>query len=138
MSWKDKAREWGGGDITFLSEDGECITFAVVGEPELIVGKFGKAQTKRAGIPVVTIEGYTLLIVGMRIFRKLAKHCDGFDSKVFEIVRHGESGDTNTKYEFSVVEDPGVIETILEIAAKPIDPDEIAASIEAATSAANG
>ena len=36
--WKEKMKDWGGGDLTFLSSDGEVIMFVVVDEPQLLHG----------------------------------------------------------------------------------------------------
>ncbi|GAI46524.1 unnamed protein product, partial [marine sediment metagenome] len=49
MSWKEKSKEFGGGDLAFLSEDGEVINFVVVGEPVLLEGKFKGRPTEKVG-----------------------------------------------------------------------------------------
>ena len=74
MSWKEKMKEWGGGDLAFLSEDGEVITFAVVGEPVLLEGKFKGKPSEKIGCPIVTRDGFTLFIAGKRLARKLSKY----------------------------------------------------------------
>jgi len=94
-------KEFGGADVAFLSEDGEIVTFVVVGEPQLIEGKYQKQDTKRIGIPCVTIEGFQLLVVGMRIGRRLSKSEDNFKVWAFELIRHGEAGDTKATYELT-------------------------------------
>ncbi|GAJ18676.1 unnamed protein product, partial [marine sediment metagenome] len=87
MSWTDKAKEWGGGDLAFLSEDGEVLDFIVVGEPELLMGKFKGRTTEKIGCPVITDDGFVLFVVGKRLFRKIAKHEAGFDTCVFQACR---------------------------------------------------
>ncbi|GAJ13934.1 unnamed protein product [marine sediment metagenome] len=44
MTWKDKMKEYGGGNFTFLSVDGEVLIFIVVGEPQLLIGHFKGKQ----------------------------------------------------------------------------------------------
>ena len=101
MSWKEQMKEFGGADVAFLSEDGEIVTFVVVGEPQLIEGKYQKQDTKRIGIPCVTIEGFQLLVIGMRVGRRLSKHEEHFHEYAFELIRHGEAGDTKATYELT-------------------------------------
>ncbi len=98
MSWKEKMQEWGGADIAFLSEDGECITFIVVGEPRLIKGKFKNQDTERIACPLVTQEGFQLLVAGKRLARRLSKHEDDFKTKAFTVIREGVADDVSTKY----------------------------------------
>ena len=137
MGFKENMKEWGGASLTFLSEDGERVVFMVVADPVLIEGKYGRTATKRIGIPCVTEEGFSLLTVGMRVGRRLAKHTEAFDTRVFEIVRHGEQGDTNTRYVLTVLEDPDVYDTLAPLASVPVDPEELAESIDEATKLAN-
>lgn len=106
MSWKEKMDEWGGGEICFLSEDGECITFVVCGEPHLIQGKFKTQTTERIGCPVISQEGFVLLVIGKRLARRLSKHEVEFNVSAFTIVRHGEHDDIKTKYALTVCDDP--------------------------------
>lgn len=105
MSWKEKVKEFGGGDLAFLSEDGEVINFIVVGEPELLQGKFKGQATEKVGCPIVTEDGFTLLIVGKRLFRKIAKHEDEFATCVFQAIRHGEQGDITATYDLKILDD---------------------------------
>ncbi len=137
MGFKENMKDWGGASLTFLSEDGERVVFMVVADPVLIEGKYGRTATKRIGIPCVTEEGFSLLTVGMRVGRRLAKHEGAFDDRVFELIRHGETGDTNTRYVLKVLEDPDVFATLSALAEQPIDPEELAESIEEATKLAN-
>ena len=74
MSWDSKLKEWGGADLSFLTEDGEVINIVICGEPELFVGKYKGQETKRIAFPVATVDGVTILVVGMRTARRLAKH----------------------------------------------------------------
>jgi len=105
MSWQDKAKEWGGGDVSFLSEDGEVVCFVVCGEPQLLISKFKGTPTERIAAPIVTLEGFSLLVIGKRLFRRLSKHEKKFKDSAFMVIRRGESGDSNTKYELTVIDD---------------------------------
>lgn len=105
-TWHEKMKEFGGGNFTFLSSDGESITFIVVGLPVLIESVFkGKAQ-QRIGCPVVTDEGYQLFICGKRLARKLSKHEGIFNTSALMAIRHGVEGDVNSSYEVKVLPEP--------------------------------
>jgi len=121
MSWKEKMDDWGGGEISFLSEDGECILFIVVGDPVLIEGKFKGNTTERIGCPVITTEGFTLLIIGKRLARRLSKHEADFDSKAFVIVRRGEHDDIKTKYELTESLDVELTQKLLDFKKSDFD-----------------
>lgn len=116
MSWKEKAKDWGGGDFTFLSSDGECILFVVVDEPVLLKGVFKGKEQERIGCPVVTDEGFQLFVTGKRVFRKLSKFEPMFKTTAFMITRHGVEGDTNAKYPVVVLDDTAKTEQLLTIA----------------------
>jgi len=117
MSWKERMKEFGGADVSFLSEDGEIVTLVVVGEPELIEGKYQKQDTKRIGIPCVTIEGFQLLVIGMRVARRLSKHEDHYAEYAFEIIRHGIAGDTKATYELNRTQNTELEKKLLAMAA---------------------
>ena len=53
MSWTEKMKEFGGGDLAFLSEDGEAIRFMVCGDPVLLEGGFMRRMTITIGLPRV-------------------------------------------------------------------------------------
>ena len=116
--WKEKMKEWGGGDLTFLSSDGEVIIFVVVADPVLLEGKFKGNPQERIGCPVVTDEGFVLFITGKRVARKLSKFEDGFNKFAFMVVRHGISGDINAKYDVSVLDDDAKTQQLFGIAKK--------------------
>lgn len=118
MGWKDKMKEWGGGDITFLSSDGECILFVVVDEPVLLHGKFKGKEQDRIGCPIVTDEGFNLFITGKRVARKLSKFEPRFKDAAFIVTRHGESGDINAKYDVTILDDKAKTEQLLKMAKK--------------------
>ena len=120
--WKDKMKEWGGGDLTFLSSDGEIIMFVVVDEPQLLKGKFKGNPQERIGCPVVIDEGFVLFITGKRVARKLSKFEDRFKDTAFMVVRHGESGDINATYEVSILDNEAKTEQLLTIAKKEYKP----------------
>jgi len=138
MSWKDKMKEWGGGDISFLSEDGECITFRIIGEPFLIEGKFRGQDTQRIGCPIVTLDGFTLLVVGKRVGRRLAKHEDKFNKQAFDLIRHGEPGDTKATYELNRCNDVELEKLLLAMDTKKITQAEIEEAVAAAQEVAQG
>lgn len=138
MGWTDKMKEWGGGDISFLSEDGECITFVVVGEPYLIKGKFRGLETQRIGCPVVTADGFTMLVVGKRVGRRLSKYEKEFDKVAFSLIRHGEPDDVKCKYELLKETDQALVKPLMAIKAKGVTPEEIAEAVESAQEVANG
>lgn len=105
MSWKDKMKEFGGGDLAFLSEDGEVIRFIVVGEPVLLQGEYKGTPSEKIGCPVITPDGFVLFIAGKRLARKISKHENEFNSRVFMAIRHGERNDANAAYDLKVLDD---------------------------------
>jgi len=109
MSWKEKMKEFGGADLGFLSEDGEVITFIVVGEPVLLEGKFKGSVSQKIGCPVVTADGFTLLVAGKRLARKISKYEERFADTVFMAIRHGEQDDVHTKYELKTLDDSDLL-----------------------------
>lgn len=138
MTWTDKAKEWGGGDVSFLSENGECITFVIVGDPVLIEGKFKNQATTRIGCPIISMEGFSILVVGKRVFRRLAKHEANFKKHAFDLVRCGESGDQKTSYKLTRCDLPELESKLLKEAKKPIDVSTMAEAIDAAKEIAVG
>ena len=105
MSWKEKMKEFGGGDVVFMSVDGETLKFIVVGEPLLLTGKYKGQPTERIGCPVITEDGFELFITGKRLARKIAKFEGTFETSGFIAIRHGEQGDINAVYELKVLDD---------------------------------
>ncbi len=138
MTWKEQMKEWGGGEVSFLSEDGEIITFIVVGPPQLIKGKFRGKETVRIGCPVWTEDGFSLLIVGKRVARRLSKYEDKFKTQAFDLIRHGESDDTGTKYELKRCSDTELEKSLFEALKKGVKDIDIKAAVEAAQEIANG
>lgn len=132
MSWKEKMKEWGGGDIAFLSEDGEVIQFIVVGEPILLEGVFKGKKSEKIGCPVVTEDGYQLLVAGKRLARKLSKYEEQFSTQGFTAIRHGEADDPNTRYELKVIVDPAIVARLQEIKKRDFKEEMIAESEKAA------
>jgi len=117
MSWKEKVKEFGGGDINFLSGDGEVLDCVICGDPVLLEGKFkGKVQ-QRIGVPIVSEEGFSLFITGKRLARKLSKFEDKFEVCAFRIVRHGEENDVNSSYPITILDDVEVTKTLLALKA---------------------
>jgi len=138
MTWKDKMKEWGGGEVSYLSEDGEVIVFVIVGEPFLIKGKFRGQDTNRIGCPVVTLEGFSLLIVGKRIARRLSKYEEHFKDYAFELIRHGVASDTKTTYELTRIDDKVLEKDLLKRASVSNFTDDIAEAVQAASEIAIG
>jgi len=115
MTWKDKMKEFGGGNFTFLSVDGEVLTFIVVGEPVLLEGVFKGKKNERIGCPIVTDEGYLLFICGKRLARKISKLERYFETKAIMAIRHGEEGDVNAKYDVKIVPEKETFERLQAI-----------------------
>lgn len=130
MSWKDRMKEWGSGDLTFLSSDGECLVFVIVDEPVLLIGKYKGKEQQRIGCPIVTDEGFMLFITGKRLARKLSKFEDRFKDSAFMVVRHGESGDIECKYDVSIMTDKAKKEQLFLIAKKEYKPAMLKQAVE--------
>lgn len=122
MGWRDKMKEWGAGDFSFLSSDGECIIFVVVDEPVLLTSKFKGKEQKRIGCPVVTDEGFTLFVTGKRVGRKLSKFEDRFKTAAFMVTRHGVEGDIHATYDIGVLDNPEKTTQLFAIAKKEYKP----------------
>ena len=105
MSWIEKMKEFGGGDLAFLSEDGEALIFVVCGEPVLLEGKYKGRPSEKIGCPIVTEDGFALFVAGKRLARKIAKHEDSFDVVAFIAIRHGEQNDISSSYDLKVLDD---------------------------------
>ncbi len=129
MGWKDKMDEWGGGDIAFLSEDGEAIIFIVVADPVLLTGRFKGRQSERIGCPVITMEGYTLFITGKRVARRLSRYEDKFGTHAFLLVRRGEHNDIETSYDLSLCGDLELTQKLLAWRDDEFDPAAVDQSV---------
>ena len=138
MSWKDKTKEWGGGEIAFLSEDGEAICFIVVGEPVLLSGKFKGKLTVRVGAPIVSQDGFTLLIMGKRLARRLSKYEDDFESNAFIAVRRGAQNDINTTYELNLCKDEVISKELFDYKANVFKEPMIAEAVKDAEEVMKG
>lgn len=132
MSWKEKMKEFGGGDLAFLSEDGEVISFVVVGEPVLLQGKFKGRPSEKIGCPIVTADGFALFVAGKRLARKISKYEEQFANTAFMAIRHGTQGDIEASYELKIVEDADVTKTLFEIKEREFTNDMIASAVESA------
>lgn len=131
MTWKDKMKEFGGGDFTFVSEDGETLTFIVVGEPILLEAKFKGKVNERIGCPVITDDGYQLFVTGKRVARKLSKHERDFEKHAIMVTREGETGDINATYKVAVLPDKETFDRLMAIKTKDFKKAMIAESVEA-------
>jgi len=134
MSWKEKIKEFGGGDLAFLSEDGEAIIFVVVGEPVLLEGRFKGRVSEKIGCPIITEDGYVLFVAGKRLARKISKYEERFLDIAFMAIRHGEQNDITSTYELKVLEDDELTERLFSMVATEVNQTVINESIESALS----
>lgn len=132
MSWKEKMKEFGGGDMAFLSEDGEVIKFVVCGEPMLLEGKFKGKPSIKIGCPIMTLDGFVLFIAGKRLARKISKHEEQFDTCAFMAIRHGEQNDITASYELKVVEELVLTAKLFALKESDFNPDMIPEAVSAA------
>lgn len=123
MGWKDKMKEFGGGDLTFLSSDGEVLVCVVVDDPVRLKGTYRKKEQERIGCPVVTDEGFVLFITGKRVARKISKFEAVFKDKAIMIVRHGDVGDMNCTYDVSASDNAERAQRLFEIAKEGYNKD---------------
>ncbi|MBA7474031.1 hypothetical protein ES707_09378 [subsurface metagenome] len=130
MTWREKMKEWGAGDFTFLSSDGECIIFVVVDDPILLKGKYKGSEQERIGCPVVTDEGFSLFVTGKRVGRKLSKFESRFKDSAFMITRHGIEGDIHATYEVGIFDNPEKTTQLFAIAKKEYKPAMLKEAIE--------
>lgn len=129
QSWADKMKELGGGNFTFLSSDGETITFIIVGSPVPITTMYNKVPQQRIGWPVVTEDGFQLFICGKRPSRKLAKLEREAATHAIMVVRHGAEGDSASKYPVTVLPETETFKKLSAIAAEDFQPDMIADAV---------
>lgn len=129
MTWQAKMKDFGGGNFTFLSVDGEVLIFIVVGEPQLLIGHFKGKENQRIGCPIITDEGYMLFICGKRLARKISKLEKCFATKAIMAVRHGGEGDVNAKYDVTAVPEKATFERLSEIKKKDFKHAMIAESV---------
>lgn len=132
MSWREKAKEFGGGDLAFLSSDGEVVNFVVCGEPVLLTGRYKGQPTEKIGCPIITEDGFALLITGKRLFRKIAKQEEQFEVSAFQAIRHGEEGDINASYGLKVLDNVDLTTKLLNIKQTDFNPEMIDEAIKAA------
>ena len=132
MSWKESMKDFGGGDLAFLSEDGEVIMFVVVGEPVLLQGKFKGRPSEKIGCPIVTPDGFVLFVTGKRLARKISKHEDHFGDTAFMAIRHGEQNDITSTYELKILDDEKTTKELLEQAATSDFIEETVEAVKAA------
>jgi len=136
-SFKDKAKEIGGANLLFLSEDGEIVTFVVMGDPIAIKGKFQSRDTTRVAIPIWTEDGFQLFVTGVRNLRKIAKLEKHFKTKAIDVIRKGEPGDTSTKYSVTCSDNTELTEKLFKDSKGGIDKDDLAEAIESAKESAS-
>lgn len=137
MSWKENMKEFGGGNLTFLSSDGETLCFVVVADPVLLQGKYKGKPQDRIGCPVVTDEGFMLFVCGKRVARKLSKFENRFKDSAFIVTRHGEEGDVNCTYPVAILDNPEQTKLLFTIAKKDYKPDLLTEAISDATDCMN-
>ena len=132
MSWKDKMKEFGGGDLAFLSEDAEAIHFIVVGEPVLLEGRFKGRPSEKIGCPVITPDGFALFVAGKRLARKIAKHEYSFNVSAFTAVRHGQQNDITATYDLIVMANPELTATLFAMVESQVTPAIIEEAVQSA------
>jgi len=132
MSWKDKMKEFGGGDLAFLSEDGECIKFIVVGEPVLLEGKYKGRASEKIGCPVITEDGFVLFVAGKRLARKISKHEGIFNDAGFMAIRHGHQNEVETTYELRLLDDAVLVAKLFDIKVAQFEEPMIQEAVDAA------
>jgi len=132
-TWASKMKEFGGGSFTFLSSDGETLTFIVVGLPVLIKTEFKGKEQERIGCPVVTENGFQLFITGKRLARKLSKHEKAFATNALMVVRHGAEGDINARYDVKELPEKETYESLKKIADDDFTPDMIDDAVKEAS-----
>jgi len=137
-TWGGKMKEFGGGNFTFLSTDGETLIFIVVGLPVLMEGSYkGKVQ-ERIGCPIVTDEGFQLLVCGKRLARMLSKQEKVFKTHAIMVTRIGAEGDVNSKYPVRVLPEQETFDRLKAIAAEDFSPEMIPEAVEAAKQVLQG
>jgi len=132
MSWKDKIKEFGGGDLAFLSEDGEELCFVVVGEPVLLEGKYKGKPSEKVGCPIVTEDGFVLFVAGKRLARKISKYEDFFGTRAFMAIRHGEQNDITSSYELKPLDHGDLTTKLFAIAKAEFNPEMIQEAVDSA------
>jgi len=137
-TWGGKMKEFGGGNFTFLSTDGETLIFIVVGLPELMQGLYKNKPQERIGCPIVTDEGFQLLVCGKRLARMLSKQEKIFKTHAIMVTRVGIEGDVNAKYPVRVIPEQETFDRLKAIAAEDFTPDMIQDAVEAATKVLQG
>ena len=131
-TWAQKMKEFGGGDFTFLSSDGETLTFIVVGLPHLLKSHFKGKEQDRIGCPIVSEDGYQLFICGKRLARKISKREKVFETNALMVVRHGIEGDVNARYDLRVLPETETYERLMRIKGEDFKLEMIAESVKAA------
>lgn len=129
MNWKEKIKEFGGGDINFLSGDGEVLDFVICDNPILLEGKFKGKPQQRIGIPIVSAEGFSLFITGKRLARKLSKYEDKMATSVFRVVRHGEENDVNSSYPVTILDDTQQTAELFALKDREFNPTVLAEAV---------
>ena len=107
-------------------------------EQHILMGKYKGKPSEKIGAPVVTEDGFQLFIVGKRLFRKIAKYEDMFDTQAFMAIRHGEQGDIQASYELKVLDDAELAARLLDIKVKEFQPSMVDDAVVAAIEVMNG
>lgn len=131
MTWKEKIEEFGGSDATFLTEDGETITFVICADPVLFISKYKGQENNRIGFPIVSMEGFSILVIGKRVVRRLGKHEKEFETTAFEVTRNGEPNSQDTTYDVRACKDPELTARLFELKAVEYVSKELPDAIKA-------
>jgi len=125
MSWTKAIKELGPSGVLFLSSDGASVNCIVVADPVVMEGTYKNKPQTRIGAPIVTSEGFCLLIIGKRTARKLSTLEGKFKDHVINITRHGVEGDSDATYECTALPDAGTFKQLTAIKAKEFSKDAL-------------
>ena len=103
QGWEGCDEFIGAGDLTVLSGDGESVIFAVAGGPVGMTSSRFKTDSKRALIPIVTVDGLSIFPASARTYRKLSRKRASFAEQAVVVTRRGAPGDTDTYYDVDLV-----------------------------------
>ncbi len=129
MSWTQTIKELGPQAVLFLSTDGASVNGIIVGDPIVMESSYRNKPQTRIAAPMVTTDGFYLLIIGKRTARKLATLEASFSDHVINITRHGAEGDSDTSYEVNAIADANAFKALQKIKAKAFTDEALSDAI---------